>query len=131
METPVIALIQHLIFSLRSGSSTARAVEVFKVNQPETWLKLQMSKSDSKPIPISSVEYELQFILERGLKGLPVLKSLIEINKRALSKLHTQIDQHTAKTPFLALIPLFTLQMPSLIVIFIYPLITELLESFN
>jgi len=120
-----------MIFSIKSGSSTSYALETFKLDNIKMWQKLRLSTLELNDIPVSSIEYELKFIIERGLKGLPILNSLNEINKRALSKLHTQIDQHTAKTPFLALIPLFLLQMPSLILIFIYPLISELLESFN
>jgi hypothetical protein len=131
METPVIVLIQHMIFSIKSGSSTAHSLETFKTAHKELWLKLLLSNVELNQIPVSSIEYELKFIIERGLKGLPILNSLLEVNKRALLKLHSQIDLHTAKTPFLALIPLFLLQMPSLILIFIFPLINELLESFN
>lgn len=132
MNTPVIVLVQHLIFSLRSGSSTANALETFEKNNSDSWRKLKLSqKPELSQISISSVEYELQFIIERGLKGLPILNSLSDLNTRALSKLNTQIDQHAAKAPFLALIPLFTLQMPSLVIIFIYPLVKEMLKGFS
>lgn len=132
MKTPVIVVIQHLIFSLKSGSSITNALETFQKNHPDSWHRLQISsKPNLNQISISSVEYELQFIIERGQKGLPILNSLIDLNIRALSKLNTSIDQHTAKTPFLALIPLFTFQMPSLVIIFIYPLIKEMLQGFK
>jgi len=131
METPAIILIQHLVSALRSGKSSSQAIMSFKAESPQYWSKLHLSKTNQKEIPVSSIEYELKFILERGAKGFPVLNSLNELHKRALEKLHNQIDLHTARTPFLALIPLFLLQMPSLIVIFIYPLLSELLESFT
>jgi len=106
------------------------ALFAFQETHPALWLKLDVHNSLNS-ISINSIQYELKFLIERGEQGFPILSSLIELNLKALDKLNNQIELHTAKTPFLALIPLFLLQMPSLMLIFLYPMLKELLLNFT
>lgn len=129
MKNPTILLIQHLIIELKSGKSTQLALSSFKKRKASHWQKLHLSNAKQKAVPVTSIEYELQIIINRGLKGLPILKSLEAINKKAMHKMLVSIETHAAQAPFLALIPLFLFQMPSLALIFFYPIINKFLSE--
>jgi len=93
---------------------------------------LGLSNTNPSNVPShSSLQYELKIIIERGLNSYPILKPLETLNKKALDKTILEIEAHTAKAPFLALIPLFLFQMPSLMLIFLYPIINEFLKEMN
>lgn len=105
------------------------AEQSFREKHPELCLKIHTNKKNQESIPLDSIEYELQFILQQGQKGFPILNALIKTHERALQKTLLSIDEHTAKTPFLALVPLFLFQMPSLMLIFIYPIATDFFKA--
>lgn len=129
MRNSTLMFIQHLITEIKSGKSTQLSLNSFKQKKSRDWQKLYLSNANTKKIPVTSIEYELQIIINRGLAGFPILKSLEVINKKAMNKFLVAIETHAAQAPFLALIPLFLFQMPSLALIFLYPIISKFLSE--
>lgn len=128
MNQPVLHFIQYLICSFKSGWSPQKAVQDYKVNYPSEWGALYLSRENNPP-PYDSLEYELFLLLERSYKGLPITKNLEGLYKRANEKLEESIEKHARQSPFLALLPLFLFQVPSLVLIFFYPLIDSFLKE--
>lgn len=127
MIQPSLHLIQFLICSIKSGSSSQKSLEQYQSDHPILWSQLHLSRSG--PIPFDSVDYELSLLLERAQRGFPITKNLEGLYVRAYERLELQIEKHVKESPFKALIPLFLFQVPSLVLIFFYPLVDSFLKE--
>jgi|GEM_PF-2234591 len=131
MKTPILDFTEKLIFSLKTGQSISKTLEDYKLSQPLFFTKYKIL-TETPTInlsPDSSLTFELSLILKRGLKGLPVLKSLEEYHAKLFQKLDFAIEEQTKKAPLKALFPLFLFQVPSLGLLFFYPLICEFISK--
>lgn len=131
MKTPILDFTEKLIFSLKTGQSLTKTLEDYKFNQPLFFTKYKiLTQIPTKKLsPVSSITFELSLILRRGLKGLPILKSLEEYHAKLFQKLDFAIEEQTKKAPLKALLPLFFFQVPSLGLLFFYPLIREFMSK--
>lgn len=123
MKNTTIHFIQHMIMSVKSG----RSIEAAKKSFPTSKNK----KSKNKRFKRTNIEYELQLIMEKGLQGFPVLKLLENLHTKSQKQLVFEMEKHNQKTPFLALIPLFLFQVPSLVLIFLYPMISNFIKELS
>ena len=130
MDAPLLKFTEKIIFSLKSGRSLSTTLKEFQEKQPNFFLenKLQIKNYDTENLS-STMSYELSLILKRGLEGLPILKSLEDFHMRLYERIDQLIEERTKKAPFKALIPLFLFQVPSLCLIFFYPLINEFINE--
>lgn len=123
MSNSTIQYIQHLILSLKAGRSISFAVEAC----PCSDIKKRL---DGKK-ELTNVEYELQLLINKGRKGFPVLKPLENLQGKAVNQLLFEMEKHSKSAPFAALIPLFLFQVPSLVIIFLYPMISNFLKELH
>ncbi len=123
MSNPTINFIQHLILSIKSGRSVLQA--------QNSWSDPFISAILNRNKDLTNIEYELKILMEKGLAGFPILKLLESLHAKAKNQLLFEMEKHTKKTPFLALIPLFLLQVPSLILIFLYPMISSFMKELS
>lgn len=123
MSNSTLNLIQHLILSIKSGTSVLQAQNT--CCEPQL---LKLLESDKE---LTNIEYELNLLLEKGIAGFPILKLLESLHLKARTQLLFEMDSHTKKTPFLALIPLFLFQVPSLCLIFLYPMISNFMKELS
>ncbi|MGH1469501.1 MAG: hypothetical protein ACRBBP_11635 [Bdellovibrionales bacterium] len=123
MSNPTINFIQHLILSIKSGRSTLQA--------KNSWDDPFILAILNRETDLTNIEYELKILIEKGLAGFPILKLLEGLHLKAKTQLVFEMEKHSKKTPFLALIPLFLLQVPSLILIFLYPMISNFIKELS
>ena len=126
MNAPLLKLTEEIIFSLRAGRSLSKTLQELQDGYVFFFNKTKNQNKNSHDI---SMSYELSLILNRGLEGLPILKSLEDFHNRLYEKIDQLIDERTKKAPFKALIPLFLFQVPSLCLVFFYPLISEFMSE--
>lgn len=130
MNIPLLEFTEKIIFSLKSGRSLSSAIKEFQALHPDFFNENELNLSqDIRKIETSSMSYELVLILKRGSEGLPIVKSLESFHIRAYEKVDQMIELKSKKAPFTALIPLFLFQVPSLCLLFFYPLICEFLSE--
>jgi len=130
MNAPILDFTERVIFSLKSGRSLPQTLKEFEERQPMFLEKNQIILKDNEQFIVSSpMTYELNLILNRGLEGLPIINSLESFHDRLYEKIDFLIEEKTKKAPFTALIPLFIFQVPSLCLVFFYPLINEFLRE--
>jgi hypothetical protein len=130
MNAPLLKLTEDLIFSIKSGRSLSSSLQEFQEKNPHFFKKNYLCLKEQNDLEIkSAMAFELSMILKRGLDGLPILKSLEDFHSRLYEKIDHLIEERTKKAPFKALIPLFLFQVPSLCLIFFYPLVCEFLNE--
>lgn len=99
-----------------------------------TWLSLY---EQGKPTDIvknaqsSQIRRSLIEVLERGLKGEPILKTLELLEQEIIMACEAEIDEKVQKLPFLLLIPLLLFQLPAFLLLLFGPLLSMLLSSFG
>lgn len=123
MSNHTINLIQHLILSIKSGTSVPQSCKTAQASK-----LLALLEKNQK---LTNIEYELRILLEKGHAGFPILRLLESLLDKAKAQLLFEMEKHTKKAPFLALIPLFLFQVPSLCLIFLYPLILKFLKEIS
>ncbi len=123
MSNSTIRFIQHLILSIKSGKSV-----LYGINSWNDPFILSILNRDSN---LTNIEYELKILIKKGLCGFPVLKLLENLHLKAKNKLLFEMERHSKKVPFLSLIPLFLFQVPSLILIFLYPMISNFIKELS
>lgn len=128
MKCELLSFTETLIFSIKAGRPLSGTLESLKTTDPDFFRKNKILNSEDYD-PKHTLSYELNLIIHRGLAGLPILKMLEDFHKRTLEKIDHQIEEHTKKAPFLAMIPLFIFQVPSLLLLFFYPLIDQFLSE--
>lgn len=128
MKCELLSFTETLIFSIKAGRPLSSTLEAVKKNNPFFFEKNKiLNQTDYDPK--HTMSYELSLIINRGLAGLPILKMLEDFHERTLEKIDFIIEEHSKKAPFLAMIPLFIFQVPSLLLLFFYPLIDQFLSE--
>ena len=103
-------------------------------NQIKLWLFYYEQGKDFEPLlqkiksPYRRVLLE---VFELGLGGHPILKRLEELEDEISKACQAEIEEHLTRLPFLSLLPLFFLQLPSFLLLMLGPFVTQLLKSLN
>ena len=126
MKCELLEVTETLIFSIKAGRPLSSTLESLKKNSSSFLCNKKIFNPEDYD-PKRTMSYELNLIISRGLSGLPILKTLEEFHERVLEKIDYLIEEHTKKAPFLAMVPLFLFQVPSLLILFFYPLINQFL----
>lgn len=98
------------------------------------WLSLfdQGKSTDSLKDKIqSNLRKSVLDVLEKGLKGEPILKTLELLEQEIILSCEAEIDEKLQKLPFLLLIPLLLFQLPAFLLLLFGPLMGKLLSSFG
>ncbi len=121
--------INHLLIDLKGGKSLIVSEEGFKSEFPVK--AKQLTLKQNKGVLTSTVLYELELTLSRGRQGYPVLKSLLKLREKAISRFVNELDKFINKAPFYALIPLFLFYFPALILVFVGPFLSSFINGVN
>ncbi len=69
----------------------------------------------------------LLLLLEKGLRGLPILNHLVELEEEIIQSCEMEIEAQIQKTPLLLMIPVFVLMFPAYLLLLFGPIIQSLL----
>lgn len=67
----------------------------------------------------SATQIVLVQLLEKGLSGVPIYSQLLEIENEVISKCRSEMAEFTYKLSLRLLLPLLLLQFPSLLILFL------------
>lgn len=67
-------------------------------------------------------------ILDRGLKGDPIMEYLKDLEKEIMEVCKEDLEKHLEKLPYICLIPLMLFQFPAFLLLLIGPLVLNLLH---
>lgn len=138
LAPPLHALI-HIKLKIRTGTSIRESIKEYYKENPDSefskdlslWLFYKESEQDQKIEWTHTYRKLLVEVLERGLEGEQILDSLEALEEEVLSASYLDLDKQLQKLPFIVFIPLFLLQLPALLLLVFYPLISRLLSVFQ
>jgi len=134
---PQISTLQDLIYLLESGYSLRDSLlQILESNTKDDFiLKIQiwikqhdagLSSEDFVQILTSSIDRQIFSLLERGLKGEPILKYLIQLEQEIQELVQIKRDKNLAMLPIKLLIPLTLMIFPAYLIVLLVPLLSEL-----
>ncbi len=139
LAPPLNALLQ-IQMNIKNGLSIRSAIHLYLKNYPDCdfaislkqWLYHQETGKIYEDPGLAKKPYRktLLDILERGLKGEPVLSLLNELEEELKSAALEDLDRQIQKLPFISLIPLFLFQAPAFFLLLLAPLLLELTANF-
>ena len=140
LAPPLNAVLQ-IQLKIKSGFSVRSAIQAYVKDFPDCPFAVQINlwlfymETGRPNIQITSTKNSyrkiLLDILQRGLKGEPILCTLqefeIELKRASLYNLEQQIQ----KLPFFSLIPLLLFQVPAFLLLLLAPLLLELQKNLH
>lgn len=69
----------------------------------------------------------LLLLLDKGLKGLPILPHLIILEEEIIQSCETELENQIQKLPLLLMLPIFLLMFPAYLILLFGPIIQSLL----
>ena len=136
---PPLQAVLHLRLHLESGLSVSQSIKTYVKRFPEEdfaknlgqWLFFEETDRDYSLDSFSCYRKNLIEILKRGLRGEPILEILLEFEKEAVDICKNDLEKHLQKLPFISLFPLMVFQFPAFLLLFIGPLVLELISSLS
>lgn len=83
-------------------------------------------KTDINPAPFNMHQRLVLEILQKGLQGMSIYESLIELNNNMVSCCDDDIEKHVALLPLLLQIPLLGLLFPAILMLLVVPAVKML-----
>ena len=140
LAPPLNAVLQ-IQLHIKSGLSVRTAIQLYVQEFPkcpfakqiELWrFHIETGQSYNNPELLKkNYRTALLKILERGLKGEPILTFLQDFQEELTHICLQELDQQVQKLPFLTLIPLFLFQVPAFFLLLLGPLVLELQKKSN
>ncbi len=140
LAPPLNALLQ-IQMNIKNGLSVRSAIHLYLKNQPDSafasslrqWLFCRETGKTFTDLSLTKKPYRktLLDILERGLKGEPILGLLQDLEEELKTIALEDLEQQIQTLPFISLIPLFLFQVPAFFLLLLAPLLLELQASFN
>ena len=135
---PPLNALMCLQLNIQNGLSVQSAIKAYLHDFPDCPFAQQMGLwffcvQTGKPYAeknLSSHRKMLLDILERGLKGQPILTILKEFEEELKESALRDLEDQIQKLPFISLIPLFLFQVPAFFLLLLAPLLLELSASF-
>lgn len=72
----------------------------------------------------------LQQLIQRGLKGDPILPALTELEQDLTERALSEIDRQTSTLPIWSLLPLLLFQFPAILLLMVGPVLESIVHSF-
>lgn len=139
LAPPLNAVLQ-IQLKIKNGFSVRSAIQIYTkdfadsdfAKQLSLWLFFREAGKSFFPPDWSKKSYRKIFleILDRGLKGEPVLCILQELEEELKRACLQDLEQQIQKLPFVCLIPLFLFQVPAFFLLLLAPLLLELKAGF-
>lgn len=137
---PTLKLIWQVKKSIEKGSSVRSGIKCYLQNESDPWrkvlnlwqLRLEQGNSVSEIVQSQKSPYrqQLLLILEKGLKGEAILPILTQLEKETQEKVEMDLEEYTAKVPYILLIPLCLFLFPACLILMLGPFILQLMQSF-
>ncbi|MBK8204139.1 MAG: hypothetical protein IPK68_18100 [Bdellovibrionales bacterium] len=137
---PPLRFVLTLRMSIENGNSVQTSIRQFIEEYPENPISylLELWLADSKNNQARQLKESpywtswRQIVLDLvslGLKGVPILEDVKQIEKDLAVACDEQISKALNTLPFIALIPILFLQFPAYLVLLLGPWLTELLSQ--
>ena len=135
---PPLQAVLEIRLHIESGLSVSRSIKSYVQSSPEDsfakelglWLFAEETGGTFNTQNLKSLyRKHLMDILQRGLKGEPVLEILEEYEKDLVEICKEDLEKHLQKLPFISLVPLLLFEFPALLIILIGPLFLNLLSA--
>ena len=136
--TPPLQALLNIKLKIRTGTSIRESIKEHCQETPHCefskdlalWLFYKESNQNQKVQFTHTYRKLLVETLERGLSGEPILDSLDVLEEEVIHASHHDLEKQLQKLPFIVFIPLFLLQIPALLLLVFYPLLSRLLNVF-
>jgi hypothetical protein len=137
---PTLKLIWQVKKSLEKGSSVRAGIKTYLQNETDPWKKVLslwqmrleqgLSMEDLVQSQKSPYRKQLLLILEKGLRGEAILPILSQLEKETQEKVEMDLEEYTAKVPYILLVPLCLFLFPACLILMLGPFILQLMQSF-
>ncbi len=134
---PPLKAVLEIRLEIENGLSVTESIRSFSKKNPDNFFAQELGhwlfKRETGQIWSSKffkTPYRKYFIdiLDRGLKGEPILERLQNLEKDLTIAAEEDLEKHLQKLPFLSLIPLMLFEFPAFILLLLGPLILDLLS---
>jgi len=134
--SPSLSLILIVRAALENGVSVRTGILQYLSNSIDPFVELvsqwlllvdQEQSYYSLINKIHPCRRSLLILLEKGLKGLPILPHLIELESEIVKSCEDEIEAQIQKLPILLMIPIFLLMFPAYLLLLFGPMIQSLL----
>ena len=132
---PPLKAVLEIRLQMENGISIAQSIKNYAQRYPadefakdlNLWLFARETgkKFEKKP---GFYRAALLEILDRGLKGDPIMEYLKDLEKEILEVCKEEMEKHLEKLPYICLIPLMLFQFPAFLLLLIGPLVLNLLN---
>ena len=135
---PTLILVLELRRGIEAGDTVKAVLTNYLKNQKcefrqaiLRWYTALQNRSEIRLDPLlqSPARKTLLLIIERGLKGEPILKTLEQLEFEIRESCYAELEEIVAKMPFKVLVPLLLLIFPSVMYLMLAPILSALLTS--
>lgn len=134
---PPLKALLYLKLKIQTGTSTRESIREYVKEQNSCdfakrlslWLFQKESSQEVSYIGLHKPYRKMLIeVLDRGLDGEQILKSLDSLEEEMIRACEEDVENQIQKIPFIILIPLLLLQVPALLLLGIGPLVLQLLK---
>ncbi len=136
----MLKLIWQVKKSIEKGNSVRSGIKNYLQVETDSWKDVvtlwQIRLAQGNPVADivqsqkSAYRRQLLLVLEKGLKGEAILPILAQLEKETQEKVEMDLDEHTAKVPYILLVPLCLFLFPACLILMLGPFILQLMQSF-
>ena len=137
---PALKLVWEVKKSVEKGESVRGGIKTYIQLCRDPWKstvchwysKLEQGEPTQDLVSSQKSIYRRQIllILERGLKGEAILGILGQIEKETLEKVENDIEEFSARAPYLLLAPLCLFLFPACLILMLGPFLIQLMQAF-
>lgn len=136
--SPTLALLLEVRAALEGGTSVRTGIHQFLkqsrnpfVEVVSTWLlRLDQSQETLGLIaPLHPCRRALLLLLEKGIKGLPILPQLIELENEIVRSCEAELDEQIQKLPIKLLLPVLFLMFPAYLMLLLGPILINIMDQ--
>lgn len=137
--TPSLRFVLVLRESLERGDSVRNAVRDFVHNYPSAfarqvsvWMvERENGKNAASEVAMLPSERFLIRIVDRGLKGEPIMTPLRELESEIIDRCENQMEEFVELLPVKTLMPLLLFIFPAYLLLLLGPMVERLVQSLN
>jgi tight adherence protein C len=136
--SPTLLLLLDVRAALENGTSTRTGVLQFlkhrRVHFSEAtsaWLlKLDQGQEVQSLLDrLHPCRRALLILLEKGIKGIPILPQLIELETEIIRSCEAELDEQIQKLPIKLLLPVLFLMFPAYLLLLLGPILVSILSQ--
>lgn len=131
---PPLKAVLEIRLQMENGISISQSVKNYVQNQPQDEFAKELglwlfSKETGQRFEknLSLQRKNLMEILNRGLKGDPIMEYLKDFEKETMETCKEELEKHLEKLPYVYLVPLMLFQFPAFLLLLIGPLVLNLI----